>query len=300
MFTSSRIYSVTSFTELLGAKTIEDKIAKLETMLSEFVFKPCMAQDVSKVGFTQPFIDRGDGLIFSVGEFLVGAVKFQDKKLPASFINDQVSAKAQEYLEQNGNKPSKKQRNEWKEEIATSFLPNVIPVSKVIRFCFDTEAGIIYVDTSSSSKAEDILALIRKAIGSLPALPFFDANKLDVALQEYGQNKSMPEKFQLGSKIRFQSCDEEKATSNFKNIDIMAPDVQSQFEDKRCTMLELENKDSISFTIKNDGTLSQVKLNDEMFTDNEEDALPGRIMVSFKVLRETLDALGAKPEKKEK
>ena len=296
MFTSVRVYSVNALNELLKSIDIEEQQRNAEAMLKEFAFTPCSAQEVKRVGFTAPFKEHHEAMLYSAGNYMVGAVKFQEKKVPTSFVNDSVSNKASEYLQANGEKPSRKQRNAWKEEITTSILPNIIPVSKVVRFCLDVKSSLILVDTATSSKAEDVLALLRKAFGSLPALPYFDANKLNELLQEFGKNTGLPESITLGSKIRFEAPDEEKATSNFKNVDIMAADVQSQFEDKFCTQIELQKPDTVTFTLKDDGSVAQLKFADEIFEDKEEDALPGRIIITFDTLHAVLGSIGARPE----
>lgn len=296
MFSAARIYKIESIYGLLEVATIEDLIQKVNARFEEFSFNPCTAQQVETKGFTPAFQDRHEGLVYSSGDFVLGAVKTQTKKLPSSFLQDQIRAKTQEYIQKEGVSPTRKQKAEWKEEISSAFLPNVVPVSKVTKFCFDVKSNVLYVDTATSSKAEDVLALIRKSFGSLPAVNYFDAFNLVELMQNWGRNLELPESFGLGSKIGFQAPDEEKATSNFKNVVITADDVQAQFEDKRCTLIEIDHIDKLTFTIKNDCSLAKIDFK-EVVNDtsrDEEDALAGQVLLGFTLLRETIDLIDAK------
>lgn len=297
MFSTLRAYSAPPLSEILQEQDTAKLLEKIQLCAAEYKFTPCMAQDVCKVGFVSPFPDNQEGLFFSVERYLIGAIKTQTKNVPSSYIKEQLAHKKEEYLTQNGSPAHKKIISEWKEELSTALLPNVIPVSKVTLFCFDLNKGTIFVD-SPSAKAEDVLALLRKSIGSMPAVPFFDGHQLHAALQDFGKANNLPESFMLGSKIKFQSLDEEKAQANFSNVLITADDVQSQFEDKACIQIELSIEGKVTFSVKHDGSFTGIRFADSIYADiTEDDALASKALISFSILTETVDLIGCKTKK---
>ncbi|MCL5459714.1 recombination-associated protein RdgC, partial [Loigolactobacillus coryniformis] len=85
-----------------------------------------------------------------------------------------------------------------KEELIQTLLPRAFSRSTVTQAIYDDKNNWFIVNTSSASRAEDLLALLRKALGSLPAVPWIDSNQLSQSMQQWLSNQALPTGFSLG------------------------------------------------------------------------------------------------------
>ena len=69
--------------------------------------------------------------------------------------------------------PSKKEREQIKEDVIFELLPRAFSRTTVTLHAYiNTKENIIVVNTSSRGKAEDVLSLLRKTLGTLPVTKY--------------------------------------------------------------------------------------------------------------------------------
>ena len=196
-------------------------------------------------------------------------------------------------LEQEKGRPlSRKEKQALKEELQLSLLPRAFSRSSLTQGYYDAQNQLLVINTSSASKAEDILALLRKALGSLPALPWLDNHKLNINLQLWLQNKALPQGFELGNDAELKAPDEEGAKVKFSNHLLSADDVQSHLQDKLVTSISLLRNDSLSLQITDDGALKRLKFHDLLTGQNDElgwEDLPARLDADLLLMASTLN-----------
>jgi recombination associated protein RdgC len=243
----------------------------LEQALSEFKARPLSAQESAHVGFCPPLHASIKPLVTELlNGVLVVAVKRTEKLLPAAVINEELQPLVTAAEQEKGRPLSRKEKQQLKEELQLSLLPRAFSRSTVTRAYIDMAGNQIIVDTASASKAEDVLALLRKAIGSLPALPWLDSNKLHSQLQLWLQNQSLPAELTLGHNALLKAPDEEGAKAQFANHLLSADEVQSHLQDKLVTKLQLSKAEVCDFTITDDGAITGIKWADAITAQNDE------------------------------
>ena len=246
-------------------------VETLEQALSEFKITPLSAQESVKTGFCQPLHASIKPLVTELlNGVLVVAVKRTEKVLPAAVINEELQPKIAELEQEKGRPLSRKEKQGLKEELQLSLLPRAFSRSSVTRAYIDMDRNQIIVDTRSASKAEDVLALLRKAIGTLPALPWLDSHKLHTHLQLWLQNQSIPLELTLGDAAQLKAPDQEGAKAKFDNHLLSANEVQSHLQDKLVTQLQLHKADVCTFTITDDGSIAGIKWHDVITGQNDE------------------------------
>lgn len=243
----------------------------LEQALSEFKITPLCAQEAVKTGFSQPLHASIKPLVTELlNGVLVVAVKRIEKILPAAVIAEEMQPKVDALEQEKGRPLTRKEKQELKEELQQSLLPRAFSRSTITRAYIDMAGNQIIVDTASANKAEDVLALLRKAIGSLPALPWLDNHKLNSQLQLWVQSKALPLEFNLGDAAQFKAPDEEGAKARFDNHLLTADEVQSHLQDKLVTKLQLSKPDVCTFTITDDGAITGIKWHEALTSQNDE------------------------------
>lgn len=149
-------------------------------------------------------------------------------------------------------------------------LPRAFSRSTLTQGYYDPQNQWLVINSGSASKAEDVLALLRKALGSLPALPWLDNHKLNTHLQLWLQNQALPQGFALGSDAELKAPDDEGAKVKFSNHLLSADEVQSHLQDKLVTSISLEQADALSLAVTDDGAIKRIKFHDVLTGQNDE------------------------------
>lgn len=283
-FKNARVYRLSA--------PLSTDLAVWEAALAEFKFSPLTAQELVRSGFSFPLHQSIKHYCHALDALLFFAVKRQEKILPAAVINEEMQPRLDTLEQEKGRPLSRKEKQALKEELQLSLLPRAFSRSSLTQGYYDAQNQWLVINTSSASKAEDILALLRKALGSLPALPWLDNHKLNTNLQLWLQNKVLPQGFELGNDAELKAPDEEGAKVKFSNHLLSADDVQSHLQDKLVTSISLQRNDSLSLQITDDGALKRLKFHDLLTGQNDElgwEDLPARLDADLLLMASALN-----------
>ncbi|WNO60553.1 recombination-associated protein RdgC [Rheinheimera sp. MMS21-TC3] len=241
-----------------------------EQALAEFKFSPLSAQEAVKIGFSYPLHASIKHYTHVSQDIIFFALKRQEKILPAAVINEEMQPKVEAMEQEKGRPLSRKEKQSLKEELQLALLPRAFSRSSLIQGYYDPTNQWLVINSSSASKAEDVLALLRKALGSLPALPWLDSHKLTQQLQLWLQNKSLPRGFEQGVEVELKAPDEGGAKVKFSNHLLTTEDVQTHLEDKLVTSISLQQPDGLSLQVSDDGGIKKIKFHDLLTTQNDD------------------------------
>lgn len=292
-FKNLKVYKIT---EQLGLTT-----AKLEAALAEHKFNPCMGQDALKMGFCYPMHPSVKSFAHAVNDdnLIVVALRRQEKMLPAAVINEELQPKIYALEAEKGRPLGRKEKQVLKEELIQTMLPRAFSRSTVTTAVIDQANGFVFINTQSASRAEDLLALLRKSLGSLPVVPWVDSNFLCQRMQDWLSGKNLPAGIVLGHAARFKAPDEEGARASFENHILTADEVQSHLEDKLVTELDLQMPELFEFRITETGTFKRLRWEELLANKNDELGwedlllrLDADYLLMVNQLREVIKAVG--------
>jgi len=261
-FKNARVYK-------LSAPLTTDIVA-LESALADYKFSPCTGQEAVRTGFSFPLHPSIKHYCHQQAQRWFFAIKKQEKVLPAAVINEELHPKIEAAEQEQGRSLSRKEKQALKDDLIQSLLPRAFSRSQLTQGYYDVEHQWIVINTSSASKAEDILALLRKALGSLPALPWLDNHKLNSHLQMWLAAEALPGTFQLGADVELKAPDEEGAKVRFSNHLLSADEVQTHLQDKLVTRIRLEQPEGMGLTMSDDGGVKQLSYPDSITEQNDE------------------------------
>lgn len=259
----ARIYKMT--------EPLQVDAAGLEVLLAAHKFTPCMGQDALKLGFTYPVHPSIKSYCHAVADdILLVALKRQEKNIPAAVIAEELQPKIDALQAEKGRPIGRREKQALKEELIQTLLPRAFAKSTVYVAAIDLKAGYVIVNTNSASRAEDLLALLRKAIGSLPLVPWCNSHSLSNFMQSWLAEKDLPAGYVLGHAAKLKAPDEEGAKATFDNQLLSAQEVQSHLEDKLVTELVLSVPEQYEFKIKDCGAITGIKWHDIIANTNDE------------------------------
>lgn len=128
-------------------------------------FIPCGPTQQASVGFVPPRAAHGAWCESIAGHWIL-AVQIQTKTVPPAEITKWVDRAAEKIEQETGRKPGKKHRKELKEQALLELLPKAFPKDKVVLIWVDGITGLVALDTSSSSVADQVWTLLAQASGA--------------------------------------------------------------------------------------------------------------------------------------
>ena len=242
--------------------------ADLELALSDLEFSPCGSQDISKFGFTSALGDKGGSLVHEYnGRFMVCATK-ESKMLPSQVIKSELDKMVSNIELAEGRKVTKKEKSSLKDEIITTLLPRAFTKQSQTRALILPELNMVLVDSSSASKAEELLALLRKALGSLPVVCLEFNNPVSEVLTKWVSASEVGNYFEMLNEAELVGDD--KDIAKFKNQDLTEQEVIDHvLQGKSVNKLALKFTDSIEFIMQSDNSIKRIKFSEEFMAGND-------------------------------
>lgn len=243
----------------------------LEKALSELKFTPCGAQDMSKFGWTSALGNNTSAFTHEANGNILIRAKKEEKILPTSVIKDLTEEKVAAIEKAEGRPVKKKEKDQIKEDIMHSLLPQAFTKSSFIAGYIDTNRQLLIINISSKNKADDFMALLRKAIGSLPLEPVRKDGSIELLLTHWLKDNALPKQFELEMEAELKSPEEDGAIVRVKQQDLTADEVRRHLETgKQVTKLALMWQERMTFIIQEDVCIKRIKFTDLVKEQNED------------------------------
>lgn len=250
--------SLFRFTEPFSINA-DDLAEKLETLR----FRPCGGHEQSTIGWTAPLGKPESTLVHQINGHMMLCLKKQERVLPTAVINELIQDKAAEAEEQQGRKLSKKERARLKDELIFDLLPQAFMFSRKTYAYVDVKGGVLIVDAASAKTAEDLLSLLRKSLGSLPAVPVNTANNPVTIMTRWLVSQQIPADISVEDECELRSPGEEGSIIRCKRHDLTLPEIQNHLDSgKEVIKLSLNWADRLSFILDKNFSIKRLRFLD--------------------------------------
>lgn len=260
----------------------------LQNALTEHSFRPCGNQETATMGFASPFAKAGSGALMfhKIDSRIWISVKKQERLLPAAVINAELAEKVEQIEQETGAPVGKKAQSDLKQEIIHKMLPQAFLKNSFTHGFISLKDDLVIVDASADGKAEAFLALVRKAIGSLPVVPLARASIQSELTHWVTDNP--PNGISLLEEAEFKSTDELESVIRCKNQPLDSDEIKMHLDaGKLVQKLGIEYDDTLTAVIAEDGSLKRIKFTDrlkEECDDIPKDQVAARLDAEFALM----------------
>tara|TARA_B100001063_G_scaffold244727_1_gene278330 strand:+ start:7991 stop:9139 length:1149 start_codon:yes stop_codon:yes gene_type:complete len=255
MFKNAKIYALT--------KPLSLSSEMLESALAEHEFRHCGAHDLATTGFGRCI----GGLFAHVANncFTFRLVK-EEKLLPAKVVNAEVDEMVERIEAETGEVVGKKAKADLRQEVVNKLLPQAFTDRKNTYGTIIPESNLVIVHAGSDSQAEVWLAMVRKALGSLPVVPF--ARRSIQAELTRWVTDTTPDTINLLEEAELKATDDTGGLVRVKNQELDSAEVSAHLDaGKLVQKVAFEYDDAFSAVISEDGAVSRIKLNDRVLEE---------------------------------
>lgn len=203
------------------------------------------------------------------GHILLRLVRDQAVVPPAQ-LQQLLASKVEAIEHQQGWALKKKEKEAIKEDILATLLPHAYTKRTSTYLWYQPSSGLMAVFAKGKA-ADDMLAMLRKTIGSLPALPIAVKNPPEVTMTTWLQEATIPAGFNIEDQAELRSAMQHGGIARFKQQDLMTDEVKNHLvNDKLVTKLSLNWGETVSFTLADDLSITGVKWADELMEKNDD------------------------------
>lgn len=241
---------------------------ELQAQLKHFEFTPCAAQDFSKSGWVN--VTPEALVLVEDGQILL-CYQTESKIIPPATINDDVAARVEKIEREQSRKVRRSERLSLKDEALQSLLPRAFSRRSQAYLWIDSVHNRIFVEAASAKSAEDMLALLRKTVGSLPVVPMMASDPIELTLTEWIRTGDLPAGYAIGDEAELVAILEEGGKLGCKKQDLLSDEVRSHIEaGKLVTKLALDWQERMQFRLADDFSLKAIKYSDGLVEQNDD------------------------------
>ena len=250
------------------------------------------SQEMTTYGFVAPFGKGEDSpLVHDSFGYQLIATRKVERILPGSVIQDELKARIERIENDQMRKVYKKERDQIKDEIIQAFLPRAFLRRKTTFAALDLASGLIYVNTSSASQAEDLLSTLREVLGSLPVRPVTVKIAPTATLTDWLKRQQAAPDFHVLDQTVLRDTHEDGGSATLKNQDLTSEETQMHLSTgKVATTLALAWQDKLSFVMDDKFVVKRLKFEDLLHDQAEDDGgddAAGQFDASFVLMMAT-------------
>lgn len=248
---------------------------RLLDALEQKPFVPCRGAEAKSQGFISPASGLIEAPLFTSNGFHLISLLQEEKILPASVIKDAVNDKVAEIESNEDRKVFRKEQQQLKEEITLSLLPRAFSRRRVTRALIAPAQQLIVVETSSYNRADELLNLLREALGSLQVtLPTTKQAPNRVMTDWVLDQRALPDSFVLGGETEMKDPLESGMQIRFKGHELSQSEVQAHLQGGLLVdRVALTWQEQLEFMLHSDLSIKRLKLT-EQYQEQHNDEAP--------------------------
>lgn len=188
-------------------------------------FRSCGPMEMATLGWHPPLRRDDHPLVHAANGFLLLSLLREEKILPASVVNEAVEEKAEEIETRRGTPVGRRERATLRDEVVNDLIPRAFSHTRRTYAYIDPRGGWLVVDSPNTRRAEDLVALLRQSLGSLPVEPVNVRERPASVMTRWLMTGQLPSDIAVEDECELRAPDEEGGIVRCRRQDLTAPEV---------------------------------------------------------------------------
>ncbi len=263
---------------------------QIAQQLQEITFQPCPKSLPFSMGFVSPTGDEEAPLVHGSNGFMMIRLRIEEKILPPAVVREKLDEKIKELEQARDRKVYKDEKERLKDEIYERLLAKAFTKSSYVNAIIDSETNYLIIDSASSKKQAQFISLLNRCIANPVFAP--KLHSVPQILTQWIRHNDHPSSFYIENACVLKDISEDGGVIRLKKQDLGSDAIQSFLKDGyRATQLSLEWSEQISFTLKEDFSISGVRFLEavkDLAKDGMSETPEQRFATNFIIMSETL------------
>jgi len=245
----------------------------LPNRLIKFKVKPCAKTEFDSYGFITPLgKHKNANLVHQVQNFYLVCAQKQQRVLPNSVIRDELADKIEAIETQQMRKIYRKEREQLRDDITQNLLPQAFIRKTKTYALICPDLDLIMVNSSNYNKADELLNLLREALGTLPVKLLVTKNSPTVQMTSWLKNKYINDHFSLLDQCELQATDKTASIIRCTRQDLCSDEISQHLSaGKIVTQLALNWQDKLTFVLDNKLAVKKLRFADILLEQSKQD-----------------------------
>jgi len=235
----------------------------IEEALAKTPFLPIGATQETSIGWAPPRGEEHGALVEAADGQWVMKFQSESKTIPASVLNRKVQEKADAIEKEFGRKPGKKEKKDLKDEAKLDLLPVAFTKIAATWVWYDPQAGMLYIDCGSQSRADVVVSLLVESIKGFGVSLLDTQTSATAAMAHWLISQEPPAGFSIDRHVKLEAADESKARINYSRHALDIEEIKAHVEHgKLPTELAMTWDDRVSFILTDDLQIKKIEFTD--------------------------------------
>lgn len=254
-FRNLRLYRLT--------KPFKLSAQQLNGQLESQAFHDCPRLQPFSYGWVAPLGRLGQELVHAANGRMLLCARREEKILPAGVIRDMVQDKVAQLEDERMRRVSRREKNLIRDDLLQELMPRALSRCTHTFAYIAPQEGWVVIDVSSQTRAEELLALLRKSLGSLAVVPLAVNQAPAAVMTRWLVERRLPPNFSLGSECVLRDSDETAAVVRCRNQDLLSTEIGTHIEaGKQAIRLSLVWNGGLSFVLDEDMSIKRLRFAD--------------------------------------
>jgi len=234
--------------------------------------RDCGQMELACEGWSKPLGHVGQMFIHQSDGALMFCMRREEKVLPASLVREQVLERAFQIEAEAGRAVGRKEKGDIKEQVLQELLPRALVRASHTYACILPKQGWLIVNASSANKAETLIELLRKTLGTLNVVLPATKESPESAMTRWLMNDAaLPEGFVLEDECEMEAGEGAEGVVRCKYVDLSSAEVRAHVSlGRRVKKMAMNWRERLSFVLHDDLSVHRLKFDSAILDEAGE------------------------------
>lgn len=268
-------------------------LADLQQHLQQFAYRRLGDNEARRLSFGAPAGRGYQTLAHEVQGHRLMTVIRQERLLPTAVIKEELDDRVADTERQQGRPLGRREKQALKEQITEQLLPQAFVRTRRIELSVDTKRRLIVINAASAKLAEEVLDLLREALGSLKVVTVSVKTPANRTMTNWLKDETTRPSWMLVGEQAVLKARGDDSVVTARQTDLSGDEVRNMLDCSRSvSQLALTIEGVMSLVLNEDLTLKGIRFSDEVLeeshaTEDDGDAIL-RLETDFAIMAEAL------------